>query len=259
MMGVAAWRVWRTGGGPAPLALYGAQLLLNFAWTPLFFVKHDLNLASADILGEQQRDSQSTRPSSSGNRGQCVQQWQQQRRRSLQRQPVHAAHSSISSGQHHRPLRAAALRVPIAGSTGLPPPESLPPSACALLRVALIGVLGATIFEFGKVDQAAALLLLPYLGWTCFATALTLNIRANNPDVSREPATGSRQAASQPAGLADWAVAPGSCCAAPVSTARTLALSPLCAGWQALYQGSMTHPGSSWLLRPPRNTNWLFD
>lgn len=176
MMGVAAWRVWRAGGGPAPLALYGAQLLLNFAWTPLFFVKHDLNLASADILGEQQRDSQSTRPSSSGSSG----------------------ISSISRGQHHRPLRAAALRVPIAGSAGLPPSESLPPSACALLRVALIGVLGATIFEFGKVDQAAALLLLPYLGWTCFATALTLNIRANNPDVSREPVIG-RQAGGQPA------------------------------------------------------------
>lgn len=31
-MGVAAWRVWKAGGGPLPLGLYAAQLALNFAW-----------------------------------------------------------------------------------------------------------------------------------------------------------------------------------------------------------------------------------
>lgn len=31
-MGVAAWRVWKAGGGALPLGLYAAQLALNFAW-----------------------------------------------------------------------------------------------------------------------------------------------------------------------------------------------------------------------------------
>ena len=38
-MAVAAWLVWRRGAGltSRPLKLYWAQLLLNLAWTPLFF------------------------------------------------------------------------------------------------------------------------------------------------------------------------------------------------------------------------------
>ncbi|MDQ0679970.1 benzodiazapine receptor [Arthrobacter pascens] len=38
-MAVAAWLVWRHGAGltSRPLKLYWAQLLLNLAWTPLFF------------------------------------------------------------------------------------------------------------------------------------------------------------------------------------------------------------------------------
>jgi benzodiazapine receptor len=50
-MGVASWRVWRAGGGPLPLSLYAAQLALNFLWSPIFFKKHNLKLASADITG----------------------------------------------------------------------------------------------------------------------------------------------------------------------------------------------------------------
>lgn len=46
---------------------------------------------------------------------------------------------------------------------------------------ALLGVLGATVVEFNKVDSVAAGLLVPYLGWTAFATALTWNIMLNNP------------------------------------------------------------------------------
>jgi TspO/MBR family len=50
-MGVASWLVWREGGGWVPLSLYGIQLLLNFAWSPIFFKQHDIGLALADITG----------------------------------------------------------------------------------------------------------------------------------------------------------------------------------------------------------------
>jgi translocator protein len=36
-IGVAAWRLWRTGSARTPLALHGAQLLLNAAWPAAFF------------------------------------------------------------------------------------------------------------------------------------------------------------------------------------------------------------------------------
>lgn len=51
-IGIASWRVWQAGNGVLPLSLYGVQLLLNFAWSPIFFQKHDLKLACADITGE---------------------------------------------------------------------------------------------------------------------------------------------------------------------------------------------------------------
>lgn len=56
LMGVAAWRVWHAAppaaeGGALPLGLYAAQLLLNLAWQPLFFIKKDLRAASVDITG----------------------------------------------------------------------------------------------------------------------------------------------------------------------------------------------------------------
>ncbi|BBY74139.1 putative TspO/MBR-related protein precursor [Mycolicibacterium parafortuitum] len=40
LMAIAAWLVWRTGPAPETrraLVLYGVQLALNAAWTPLFF------------------------------------------------------------------------------------------------------------------------------------------------------------------------------------------------------------------------------
>jgi tryptophan-rich sensory protein len=38
LMGVAAWLVWRTGQGRrGALAWFGIQLVLNAAWTPVFF------------------------------------------------------------------------------------------------------------------------------------------------------------------------------------------------------------------------------
>lgn len=45
LMAVAAWRVWSHGGSAAqrvPLALYGVQLALNAAWTPIVFGAHAL-------------------------------------------------------------------------------------------------------------------------------------------------------------------------------------------------------------------------
>lgn len=105
-MGVAAHRVWAAGGGPLPLGLYGAQLALNFAWSPLFFKKHDLKAATIDIT-------------------------------------------------------------------------------------ALGGVLAATIYQFNKVDKLAGQLMIPYLGWIGFATALTWNIWLNNPEEGQRGQRGS--------------------------------------------------------------------
>ena len=52
MMAVAAWLVWKRGGFAAqrrPLALFLAQLVLNAAWTPLFFGLHWPGIAFAEI------------------------------------------------------------------------------------------------------------------------------------------------------------------------------------------------------------------
>jgi hypothetical protein len=52
VMGLASREVWKhTGLGGLPLSLYAAQLALNFAWSPLFFVKKEIGLALADITG----------------------------------------------------------------------------------------------------------------------------------------------------------------------------------------------------------------
>ncbi|MFO1463918.1 MAG: TspO/MBR family protein [bacterium] len=51
LMAVAAWLVWREVGlRSAPLRLYFLQLLLNFAWSFLFFWGHSPALALLDIL-----------------------------------------------------------------------------------------------------------------------------------------------------------------------------------------------------------------
>lgn len=53
MMAVAAWLVWqRSAGGVRRLALglFLAQLVLNAAWTPLFFGLHLLGVALAEML-----------------------------------------------------------------------------------------------------------------------------------------------------------------------------------------------------------------
>lgn len=53
MMAVAAWLVWRQGGFPSQrkaLGLFLLQLLLNAAWSPLFFGLHNPALAFAEIV-----------------------------------------------------------------------------------------------------------------------------------------------------------------------------------------------------------------
>lgn len=53
LMAVAAWLVWRRGGWVArkrPLGLYLLQLVLNAAWTPVFFGMQSTGLALVVIL-----------------------------------------------------------------------------------------------------------------------------------------------------------------------------------------------------------------
>ena len=47
---------------------------------------------------------------------------------------------------------------------------------------ALLGVLGATLWQFAKYDTLAAKLMVPYFAFSAFAAALTFDIRAKNGD-----------------------------------------------------------------------------
>jgi translocator protein len=53
MIAVAGWLVWRDAGFASAglaLAVYGLQLVLNAAWTPLFFGLHRPDLGFVDIV-----------------------------------------------------------------------------------------------------------------------------------------------------------------------------------------------------------------
>lgn len=50
MIGVAGWLVWTSGGSPAAVGIWWAQLALNFLWTPVFFGMHRIDLALIVIL-----------------------------------------------------------------------------------------------------------------------------------------------------------------------------------------------------------------
>ena len=45
MMAIAAWLVWKRDGWRRPMWFYSGQLLLNAAWTPVFFAAHQIGLA----------------------------------------------------------------------------------------------------------------------------------------------------------------------------------------------------------------------
>jgi translocator protein len=51
-MAVAGWLVWKSAGAAerqAALAIFAAQLALNFLWSPLFFGLHRVGWAMADL------------------------------------------------------------------------------------------------------------------------------------------------------------------------------------------------------------------
>ncbi len=51
LMAYAAWRVWRASGWHSgALALYAIQLVLTFAWVPIFFALHRVDWALIEIL-----------------------------------------------------------------------------------------------------------------------------------------------------------------------------------------------------------------
>lgn len=52
MMAIAAWRVWKQAGlkaARAPLTLFAIQLVLNVAWSWIFFGMHQIGWALVDI------------------------------------------------------------------------------------------------------------------------------------------------------------------------------------------------------------------
>jgi translocator protein len=49
LMSVAAWLVWKTGNAKTALILFFAQLLLNFAWSILFFGARSPGLGLIDV------------------------------------------------------------------------------------------------------------------------------------------------------------------------------------------------------------------
>lgn len=51
MMAVAAWRVWeRTDNAFGPMLMFALQLVLNVAWSAIFFGKRNISLALKEIV-----------------------------------------------------------------------------------------------------------------------------------------------------------------------------------------------------------------
>jgi tryptophan-rich sensory protein len=50
LIAIAGWLAWKRDRGGLPMKLWWAQLVLNFAWTPVFFSLHQVGAALAIIL-----------------------------------------------------------------------------------------------------------------------------------------------------------------------------------------------------------------
>lgn len=50
MIGIAGWLLWRARGWDAAVTVWAAHLVLNLAWTPLFFAANRYTLALVDIV-----------------------------------------------------------------------------------------------------------------------------------------------------------------------------------------------------------------
>ncbi len=50
LIAVAGWRVWRWRPRSVAMTLWGAQLALNFLWSPIFFAAHSIDGALVVIL-----------------------------------------------------------------------------------------------------------------------------------------------------------------------------------------------------------------
>ncbi len=45
LIAIAGWRTWRRNPGGWAMKSWGAQLVLNFIWSPVFFVAHQIGIA----------------------------------------------------------------------------------------------------------------------------------------------------------------------------------------------------------------------
>jgi tryptophan-rich sensory protein len=50
LIGIVGWRIWRRDSGGWAMRLWWAQLVLNFAWSPVFFTLHQVGAALAIVL-----------------------------------------------------------------------------------------------------------------------------------------------------------------------------------------------------------------
>ena len=50
LIGIAGWRTFERDRGGWPMRLWWAQLVLNFAWSPVFFAAHQIGVAFGIIL-----------------------------------------------------------------------------------------------------------------------------------------------------------------------------------------------------------------